>query len=274
MDNTGYATLSPDLVIDAVEATGRRSDARVLALNSYENRVYQVGIEGGAPLVAKFYRPHRWSDATIREEHAFARELLEAELPVVAPLAADDGETLLRHGEFRFALYPRVGGHVPDLDQPEQLLSLGRILGRLHAIGASRAFAERPAIDVEGYAVASRRHRASGVCSGSGKAAASRMPKGTTPQGVPHVSAARRPAALSSVVPCTGVRAIRGVAEAPGRRDGEESAARVAWVARDRGGWAARLAATARGAVGMARSLRGGDLRWRKSHMFVIVAPG
>lgn len=149
--------LTPDAVVDAIESTGRVCDLRVFALNSYENRVYQVGIEGGAPLVAKFYRPHRWSDATIREEHAFARELLEAELPVVAPLAADDGETLLRHGEFRFALYPRVGGHVPDLDQPEQLLSLGRILGRLHAIGASRAFAERPAIDVEGYAVASRR---------------------------------------------------------------------------------------------------------------------
>lgn len=149
--------LTPDAVVDAIESTGRVCDLRIFALNSYENRVYQVGIEGGAPLVAKFYRPHRWSDATIREEHAFARELLEAELPVVAPLAADDGETLLRHGEFRFALYPRVGGHVPDLDQPEQLLSLGRILGRLHAIGASRAFAERPAIDVEGYAVASRR---------------------------------------------------------------------------------------------------------------------
>ena len=158
-DHTGHPfdTLTPDAVIDAIESTGRTSDLRIFALNSYENRVYQVGIEGGAPLIVKFYRPERWSEEAIREEHDFTRELLEAELPVVAPMADERGDTLLRFGEFRFALFPRVGGHVPDLDQPEQLLSLGRILGRMHAIGASRPFAHRPRVDIESYAETSWR---------------------------------------------------------------------------------------------------------------------
>ena len=150
-----FDRLGPDVVIDAVESTGRVSDLRIFPLNSYENRVYQVGIEGATPVVAKFYRPERWSDAAIVEEHQFSLELAAAELPVVAPLGAEDGATLLRHGEFRFALYPRVGGHVPDLDHPDQLLSLGRILGRLHAIGATRTFRARPRLDVESFAVES-----------------------------------------------------------------------------------------------------------------------
>ena len=152
-----FDQLTPDRVIDAVESTGRTADLRILPLNSYENRVYQVGIEDGAPLVVKFYRPERWNDEAIREEHEFTRELLEAELPVVAPLADETGSTLFSHGEFRFALFPRVGGHVPDLDQPEQLLSMGRILGRMHAIGASRPFRHRPRVDIESYAEASWR---------------------------------------------------------------------------------------------------------------------
>lgn len=155
-DADSFDGLTPDVVIAAVESTGRVCDLRILALNSYENRVYQVGIEGEVPLVAKFYRPQRWSDEAIREEHAFAHELLEAELPVVAPLVDGFGDALFEHGGFRFALFPRIGGHVPDLDQPEQLVSLGRILGRLHAIGASRQFAHRPTIDVASYAEASR----------------------------------------------------------------------------------------------------------------------
>ena len=95
-DHTGHPfdTLTPDAVIDAIESTGRISDLRIFPLNSYENRVYQVGIEGGAPLIVKFYRPERWSEAAILEEHAFTRELLEAELPVVAPMADDSGNTL------------------------------------------------------------------------------------------------------------------------------------------------------------------------------------
>jgi Ser/Thr protein kinase RdoA (MazF antagonist) len=151
-----FDALTPDLVVDAVESTGRLSDLRIFPLNSYENRVYQVGIEGAAPLIAKFYRPQRWSEASILEEHAFTLELLEAELPVVAPVADEQGCTLYHFGGFSFTLFPRVGGHVPDLDQPEQLLSLGRILGRTHALGASRPFLHRPRLDVEGYAEASR----------------------------------------------------------------------------------------------------------------------
>lgn len=156
-DSHPFAGLGPDTVIAAIESTGRLSDLRIFPLNSFENRVYQIGIEDAAPVVAKFYRPGRWSDAAILEEHAFGRELAEAELPVVVPIADEDGATLFRHGEFRFALYPRIGGHVPELDRPDTLLSLGRILGRLHAIGASRPFAERPTLDVESFARASHR---------------------------------------------------------------------------------------------------------------------
>ena len=126
-----FATLSPDLVLDAVESLGYLSDARVLALNSYENRVYQVGIEGETPLIAKFYRPARWSDAAIREEHAFSLELAEHEIPVVAPLLRD-GESLFEHAGFRFALFPRRGGHAPEPGNLDQLYRLGQLLGRLH----------------------------------------------------------------------------------------------------------------------------------------------
>lgn len=141
-----YAQLSPDLVIDAVESTGRVSDARVLALNSYENRVYQVGIEDDVPLVAKFYRPARWSDAQLREEHAFTRELAAAELPVVAPLADTAGNTLFVHAGFRFALFPRKGGQAPEPGDPEQLHRIGLLLGRLHTVARREAFAARPAL--------------------------------------------------------------------------------------------------------------------------------
>ena len=148
-----FDLLNPDAVIDAVESTGRLSDLRILPLNSYENRVYQVGLEDAAPVIAKFYRPGRWTDDAILEEHAFVLELAEAELPVVAPLRGKDGQTLLRHGDFRFSLYPRVGGHVPDLDQPEQLQSMGRILGRMHAIGACVDFEARPLLDLDSFAL-------------------------------------------------------------------------------------------------------------------------
>lgn len=149
-----YADLSPDLVLDAVESLGFLSDARVLALNSYENRVYQVGIEGGEPLIAKFYRPGRWSDAAIREEHAFSLELAEHEVPVVAPLVRD-GETLFEHAGFRFALFPRRGGHAPEPGAPDQLYRFGQLLGRLHAIGASRPFVHRGSLDVQSFGHAS-----------------------------------------------------------------------------------------------------------------------
>lgn len=145
-----FATLSPDLVLDAVESLGYLSDARVLALNSYENRVYQVGIEGETPLIAKFYRPARWSDAAIREEHAFSLELAEHEIPVVAPLLRD-GESLFEHAGFRFALFPRRGGHAPEPGNLDQLYRLGQLLGRLHGVGASRPFQHRETMTVENF---------------------------------------------------------------------------------------------------------------------------
>lgn len=143
---TPYARLSPDSVLAAIESIGVATDGRLLALNSFENRVYQVGIEDGAPLVAKFYRGGRWSDAAIAEEHAFALELAEAELPVVAPLAFD-GSTLLHFAEFRFALYPRQGGRAPELESADNLAWMGRLLARLHGIGGRSRFAVRGAID-------------------------------------------------------------------------------------------------------------------------------
>ena len=145
-----FATLTPDLVLDAVESLGFLSDARVLALNSYENRVYQVGIEGETPLIAKFYRPARWSDAAIREEHAFSFELAEHEVPVVAPIL-QDGKSLFEHAGFRFALFPRRGGRAPEPGDLDQLYRFGQLLGRMHAIGASRPFAHREALTVSNF---------------------------------------------------------------------------------------------------------------------------
>jgi Ser/Thr protein kinase RdoA (MazF antagonist) len=147
-----YAALSPDTVLDAVERAGYCPDGHLLALNSYENRVYQVGIEGSVPLVAKFYRPERWSDEAIQEEHDFAAALAEAEIPVVAPLRDDRGDSLFRHAGFRFALFPRRGGRTPDLDDPDHLEWLGRYLGRIHQVGAAKDFVHRPRLDVDGYA--------------------------------------------------------------------------------------------------------------------------
>jgi Ser/Thr protein kinase RdoA (MazF antagonist) len=153
-----YAQLTPDLILDAVESAGVRCDGRLLALNSFENRVYQVGIEDAQPLVAKFYRPGRWSDAMIAEEHAFSRELSDAELPVVSPLAGEDGQTLREFGGFRFALYPRQRGRAPELESQDTLTWMGRFIGRIHAIGALRPFSQRPALTLETFGVEPSRY--------------------------------------------------------------------------------------------------------------------
>jgi len=145
-----YYRLDPDTVIRAVESTGLVCDGRLLALNSYENRVYQVGIEDSLPLVAKFYRPGRWSDEQILEEHQFSAEIAEAEIPLVPPMVVD-GSSLHFHDGFRFALFERRGGHAPELDRKETRLWLGRFLGRMHAVGASREFEYRPALTPERY---------------------------------------------------------------------------------------------------------------------------
>jgi len=138
--------------IDAVESIGFLSDLRVFPLNSYENRVYQVGIEDSDPLIAKFYRPNRWTDEQILEEHSFSLALADAEIPVIAPMNVD-GQTLFRHKDYRFSMAVRKGGHAPELDNLDTLYTLGQHLGRIHAIGAISSFEHRPSISLESYAV-------------------------------------------------------------------------------------------------------------------------
>ena len=150
-----FAALNPDRVLDALASVGLHGDGRLLALNSYENRVYQVGIEDGKPVVAKFYRPGRWSDAAILEEHAFMAELQEKEIPVV-PAQILDGRTLHEFEGYRFAVFERHGGRAPELDRRDVLEWTGRFIGRIHAVGAARPFAERPALDLDTFGVASR----------------------------------------------------------------------------------------------------------------------
>lgn len=131
-----YDGLTPEVILDAVESVGLQADGCLLALNSFENRVYQVGLEDDQPVVAKFYRPGRWSDETIADEHLLSLTLAERELPVVAPLRFD-GESLLQHGGYRFALFPRQGGREPALESLTNLAWLGRLLGRIHAVSAT-----------------------------------------------------------------------------------------------------------------------------------------
>jgi Ser/Thr protein kinase RdoA (MazF antagonist) len=155
IDSHPYDRLSPELIMEAVESQGYLSDARLLALNSYENRVYQVGIEDGEPLIAKFYRPNRWSVEQIQEEHDFSHELLEADISVVPPMRNDQGESLHTYEGFQFALFARRGGHPPELDNLDNLLVLGRTLGRIHAVGKSRPFRHRIDITPQRMAVES-----------------------------------------------------------------------------------------------------------------------
>jgi Ser/Thr protein kinase RdoA (MazF antagonist) len=140
-----YATLTPEVVLDACDAAGFRADGRLLPLASYENRVYQVWLEDGAARVLKFYRPGRWSEAQIEEEHAFARELAEREIPVVAPLYTG------RHGGFFFALYPRRGGRTPELGDPKALEWIGRFIGRIHAVGSTKPFQLRESLTEKSF---------------------------------------------------------------------------------------------------------------------------
>lgn len=143
---TPFAGLLPEVVLSAVESLGFVTDSRLLALNSYENRVWQVGLEQGAPIIAKFYRPGRWSDEAILEEHAFALELVEHELPIVPPMVVA-GLSLHHHQDQRFALFKRFGGHAPELADEQTLKILGRLMGRIHAIGATSHFAHRPTLN-------------------------------------------------------------------------------------------------------------------------------
>jgi Ser/Thr protein kinase RdoA (MazF antagonist) len=146
-----YDALTPDVVLDALASVGIDGDGRLIALGSYENRVYQAFREDAAPVVVKFYRPARWTDEQILEEHAFALELAAREIPVVAPLVFDDAQSLHAHAGFRFAVYPRRGGRAPELSDRATLEWIGRFIGRIHAVGAAGTFLHRPAIDIESF---------------------------------------------------------------------------------------------------------------------------
>jgi Ser/Thr protein kinase RdoA (MazF antagonist) len=165
LDQTApYAGLTPDRMLDALESVGLRGDGRFLALNSYENRVYQVSLEDGPTVVAKFYRPGRWSDAQILEEHRFSSVLAAREIPVVAPLVLQSRSgaqpalqmeqatgTLAEYEGYRFAVYPRRGGRAPELEDASTLERIGRFIGRIHAVGALDRFQYRPGIDIASF---------------------------------------------------------------------------------------------------------------------------
>lgn len=158
-----FSALNPDLILDAVDSIGLHGDGRLLALNSYENRVYQIGMEEGAPLVAKFYRPQRWSDAEILEEHAFVQSLADAEIPVVPALShsqlshsqlthVDSQQQTLHHFQgYRFSLFEKHGGRAPELDREGVLEWIGRFIGRIHAVGAVAQYQLRPTLDIESF---------------------------------------------------------------------------------------------------------------------------
>ena len=140
-----YSKLTPHAVLDALSAAGLNPDGRLLGLNSYENRVYQAGLDDGAMVVAKFYRPGRWTDAQIDEEHAFAQELAQREIPVIAPSHS------FRFGDFRVAVYPRRGGRTPELDDGKVLEWIGRFIGRIHAVGAAKPFKFREQLNTQSF---------------------------------------------------------------------------------------------------------------------------
>lgn len=145
-----YANLSPDEVLNSIEKFGFECDGRLLALNSYENRVYRVGLESGTNIVAKFYRPNRWSDEAILEEHVFTQELADLEIPVVAPMNIQ-GETLLHTDHFRLSLFENRGGRALDLEDFDQLEQMGRFMGRIHQMARSKPFQHRPTLDLDSF---------------------------------------------------------------------------------------------------------------------------
>ena len=149
-----YAELQPDDILTTMEKLGFQCDGRFLALNSYENRVYQIGVENREPVVAKFYRPARWSDEAILEEHSFSIELANAEIPVVAPLTLN-GATLHHSGNFRVSVSPCRGGRAPELDDEDMLRQLGRLVARMHLLGATKSFQHRPILDIETFGYSS-----------------------------------------------------------------------------------------------------------------------
>ncbi len=143
-----FSSLSPDLLIDGLESIGLVVDSGLLALNSYENRVYQFHDDKLVKYVAKFYRPQRWKLAQIREEHSFSFELAARELPIVAPICLN-GESLFEYQGYNFAVFPCRGGRIFEVDNLEQLEWMGRFIGRIHAVSAQQPFLSRPAFTVD-----------------------------------------------------------------------------------------------------------------------------
>ena len=153
--NQAYAKLSPSDVLNSIEHFGFACDGRLLALNSYENRVYRVGLDDGSNIVVKFYRPERWSDEAIAEEHAYTLELAELEIPVIAPLQVNNA-TLLHTQDFRLSVFTNRGGRALDLENLDQLEQMGRFMGRIHRVGQSQDFCHRPTLDVNSFGFAAR----------------------------------------------------------------------------------------------------------------------
>lgn len=151
-----YLQLIPDKVLAAVETLGFETDARIFALNSYENRVYQIGLVDSSSIVVKFYRPGRWSREQILEEHAFTKELVELEIPVIAPEPFADKGTLIEFEDFQFAIFRQILGRPPELDKLDNLLVMGRFVGRIHAVGAINHFSHRKNFSVDRIAAESR----------------------------------------------------------------------------------------------------------------------
>lgn len=151
-----YETLTPDRVLAAVEALGFDTDARIFPLNSYENRVYQVGLNDGTSVIIKVYRPGRWSDEQILEEHEFAQDLMELDVPVAAPMVFAGGQSLMRDGEFRLAVFPRLAGRAPELNDDDSLAIIGRYIGRVHLAGCQKKFKVRRQLSLDIMAVESR----------------------------------------------------------------------------------------------------------------------
>ncbi len=150
MSSFSFSELTPDRQLDALDSIGIRAETGLLALNSYENRVYQFGAEDGRRYVVKFYRPERWSDEQIEEEHEFAQSLADAEIPLVAPVAIN-GKTLHHHEGCRLTLFPSVGGRQFEVDNFDQLEWVGRYMGRIHQVGKTKLFQTRPTLGVEEY---------------------------------------------------------------------------------------------------------------------------
>ncbi|MBF7071905.1 serine/threonine protein kinase [Glaciecola sp. MH2013] len=152
MSDFTFSKLNPDLILDAIETVDIRAESGLLALNSYENRVYQFLAEDNKRYVVKFYRPQRWTDSQIQEEHDFALELSHQEIPVVAPLQLGANKSTLHHHEaYRFAVFPSAGGRQFEVDNLDQLEWMGRFIGRIHRVAQAKSFKHRPQIDTTSY---------------------------------------------------------------------------------------------------------------------------